>query len=130
MGNALSVLRVFALILLIFSLTMLLPLGASWLFADGAQSAYDEGIAATLIAGLVLWGLTHRHREELKVRDGFLLVVLTWVGLPAFATIPLLAYYWPKLSFTDAYFETVSGLTTTGATVLEGLDALPFSINL
>ncbi len=130
MSNALSVLRVFALILLIFSLTMLLPLGASWLFADGAQSAYDEGIAVTLIAGLVLWGLTHRHREELKVRDGFLLVVLTWVGLPAFATIPLMVYFWPKLSFTDAYFETVSGLTTTGATVLEGLDALPFSINL
>ena len=130
MSNALSVLRVFALILTMFSVTMLLPLAAAWIFDDGAQSAYDEGIVITLAASFLLWWLTRRHREELKVRDGFLLVVLTWVGLPAFATIPLLAYYWPKLSFTDAYFETVSGLTTTGATVLEGLDALPFSINL
>jgi len=130
MSNALSVLRVFALILVMFSMTLLLPLAAAWIFDDGAQSAYDEGIAITLGAGLLLWWLTRRHREELKVRDGFLLVVLTWVGLPAFATIPLMVYLWPKLSFTDAYFETVSGLTTTGSTVLEGLDALPFSINL
>ncbi len=130
MSNAFSVLRVFALILLMFGTTMLLPLSASWIFNDGAQSAYDEGIVITLLAALALWWFTRRHHEELKVRDGFLLVVLTWVGLPVFATIPLLAYYWPKLSFTDAYFETVSGLTTTGATVLEGLDALPFSINL
>jgi trk system potassium uptake protein TrkH len=64
------------------------------------------------------------------VRDGFLLVVLVWAGLPAFATVPLLVYFWPRLSFTDAYFEAVSSLTTTGATVLEGLDALPYSINL
>ncbi|MBI4990267.1 MAG: TrkH family potassium uptake protein [Rhodocyclales bacterium] len=129
MSNALSVLRVFALILLIFSGTMLLPLSASWLFDDGAQHAYDEGIAASLVCGALIWTATRRHREELKVRDGFLLVVLAWAGLPAFATVPLLMYF-PNLSFTDAYFETVSGLTTTGATVLEGLDKLPFSINL
>lgn len=130
MSGALSVLRVYALILMIFSLTMLLPLAASWIFADGAHNAYDEGILISLLAGLVMWWVTRRHREELKVRDGFLLVVLTWVGLPAFATIPLMSYFWPKLSFTDAYFESMSGLTTTGATVLDGLDQLPFSINL
>jgi trk system potassium uptake protein TrkH len=64
------------------------------------------------------------------VKDGFLLVVLVWTVLPAFSTLPLLIYFWPKMSFTDAYFEAVSGLTTTGATVLEGLDTLPYSINL
>jgi trk system potassium uptake protein TrkH len=129
MSNVFSVLRVFALILLIFSGTMLLPLGAAWLFDDGAQHAYDEGILFALACGALLWYATRRHRQELKVRDGFLLVVLAWAGLPAFATVPLLMYF-PKLSFTDAYFETVSGLTTTGATVLEGLDRMPFSINL
>jgi trk system potassium uptake protein TrkH len=129
MANAFSVLRVFALILLIFSCTMLLPLTAAWLFDDGAQHAYDEGILFALACGALLWYATRRHREELKVRDGFLLVVLAWAGLPAFATVPLLMYF-PNLSFTDAYFEAVSGLTTTGATVLEGLDTLPFSINL
>ena len=67
-------------------------------------------------------------QPQLTVRDGFLLVVLTWTALPALATLPLLLYI-PSLSFTDAYFEAVSGLTTTGATVLSGLDALPYSIN-
>ncbi|HWS12635.1 MAG TPA: potassium transporter TrkG, partial [Rhodocyclaceae bacterium] len=70
------------------------------------------------------------QRRELHIKDGFLLVVMTWTLLPAFAAIPLMSYFWPKLSFTDAYFETVSGLTTTGATVLSDLDKLPFSINL
>jgi len=63
------------------------------------------------------------------VRDGFLLVAFTWTLLPAFATLPLMLYL-PQLSFTDAYFETVSGLTTSGATTLAGLDQLPPSINI
>jgi len=63
------------------------------------------------------------------VRDGYLLAVLTWTVLPAFATLPLL-FHLPNLSFTDAYFETMSGITTTGGTVLAGLDNLPKSINL
>ena len=55
--------------------------------------------------------------------------MFTWTVLPAFATLPLLLYL-PELSFTDAYFEAVSGLTATGATVLSGLDQLPPSINV
>ena len=72
---------------------------------------------------------TRRFRRELQPRDGFLLVTLGWTVLPAFATLPLL-FHLPGLSFTDAYFETMSGLTTTGATVLSGLDQLPLSINV
>ena len=83
----------------------------------------------TLGSGIALW-LTGRHwKRELKARDGILLVVLTWLLTPLFAALPLL-FYLPQLSFTDAYFETMSGLTTTGATVLSGLDRLPGSINL
>lgn len=129
MKHLLSVLHVLALVLMIFSATMLLPLAVSWAIADGAHLSYDEGIAITLAVGLALWLATRRHARELAVKDGFLLVVLVWTVLPAFATIPLLVHF-PELSFTDAYFETVSGLTTTGATVLSGLDALPYSINL
>ena len=65
---------------------------------------------------------------ELQPRDGFLLVSLVWTVLPAFATIPLMLYI-EGLTFTDAYFETIAGLTTTGATILSGLDKLPPSIN-
>lgn len=125
----LSVLYVLSLVLMIFSTSMLAPLGLSYAFHDGAELAYDEGVLITFASGFLLWYFTRQHRRELRIKDGFLLVVLAWTVIPAFATIPLLAYFWPKLSFTDAYFETVSGMTTTGATVLEGLDALPYSIN-
>jgi len=70
-----------------------------------------------------------RHRRELQPRDGFLLVTLVWTVLPAFATLPLM-FHLPGLSFPYAYFETMSGLTTTGATVISGLDELPLSINV
>ncbi len=129
-SRILTVLRVFSLILIMFSATMVVPVLVSWIFQDAAQLAYDEGILITLGTGALLWLLTHHHQRELQIKDGFLLVVLTWSVLPAFAAIPLMIYFWPNLSFTDAYFETVSGLTTTGATVLSGLDQLPFSINL
>ena len=101
----------------------------SWLVADGAQRAYDEAIVVTFAAGALTWLFTRKSQRELQTRDGFLLVVLAWTSLPAFATLPFLIYL-PELSFTDAYFETVSGITTTGSTVLTGLDALPLSINL
>jgi trk system potassium uptake protein len=79
--------------------------------------------------GLLISFATRSHRRELKPRDGFLLATLSWVLMSASATIPLLIAI-PGLSFTDAYFETMSGLTTTGATVLTGLDNLPPSLNL
>ncbi|MEW5769146.1 MAG: potassium transporter TrkG [Pseudomonadota bacterium] len=115
-------------IILIFGLVMLVPLGVSWGYQDAALYAYDEAALITLGAGGLLWVLTRAGRRDLKTHDGFLIVVLTWTALPAFATLPLMFYL--DTSFTDAYFETVSGMTTTGATVYSGLDALPPSINL
>jgi trk system potassium uptake protein TrkH len=126
----LSVLRVFSLILVLFSATMLLPVGVSWWYRDGAELAYDDGILITLLAGSLLWLFTHNEVRELQPRDGFLLAVMTWTVLPVFSTIPLLIYFWPDLSFTDAYFEAMSGLTATGGTVLTGLDHMPPSINV
>ena len=123
------VLHVLGLVILIFSFAMLAPLLTSLFAHDAAQFAFDESFAVTLIAGFLLWILGRRWRRELKVRDGFLLVLLVWTGLPAFATLPFLIYA-PEMGFTDAYFETISGLTTTGATVMSGLDSLPPSLNL
>lgn len=122
------VIRVFGVLLACFSLTMCIP----WLFShfvgDGAESAYDEATLLSLVTGLALWWVARREKRELKVRDGFLLVVLVWTVLPAFACLPFILYM--GVSFTDAYFEAVSGLTTTGATVFPNLDQLPASINL
>lgn len=123
------VLHVLGLVILIFSFTMLAPLLTAFFAHDAAQFAFDESFAITLAAGFALWLLGRRWQRELKARDGFLLVLLVWTSLPAFATIPFLIYA-PGMGFTDAYFETTSALTTTGATVISGLDTLPHSLNL
>ncbi len=130
MQRILVVSHLLSLVIAILGLTMLLPLSVSALHAeDDALYAFKEGLAICLIFGGGLWLATRRFARELQVRDGFLLVGLAWLAVPAFAAVPLLLYL-HDLSFTDAYFEAVSGLTTTGATVLAGLDALPPSINL
>jgi trk system potassium uptake protein TrkH len=122
------VLRVFGVLLTGFSLTLLVPLACAWLWRDGATSAYDEAFLAALACGGALWWALRHDKSDLKTRDGFLLVVMAWTLLPAFACLPFVLHL--GISFTDAYFEAVSGLTTTGATVLDHLDALPPSINL
>jgi len=115
-------------ILILFGLVMLVPMGVAFWYQDAAIHAYDRSVAVTLLAGALTWIITRAHKRELKTHDGFIIVVLTWTVLPAFATLPLL--YHLDISFTDAYFETMSALTTTGATTLSGLDQLPPSINL
>ena len=121
--------QTFGLIIMIFGLSLVIPAAFSHLLGDGAESAYDETLLGTFACGALLWLVARGHRGELQVRDGFLLVALAWTVLPAFATLPLLLLL-PDLSFTDAYFETVSGLTTSGATTLSDLDKLPPSINI
>lgn len=124
-----AVLNVLSRVLLLFAVSISLPWAFSYALGDGAERSFSYALAATLVAGLALWLATFHETRELQVRDGFLLVALVWTVLPAFATLPLL-FSLPTLSFTDAYFEAVSGLTASGATVLAGLDSLPPSINL
>jgi len=123
------ILHVLGMIVMVFGLSMLAPLLLSELTRDGAERAYDEAALITIGSGLLFYLIGRYWRRELKTRDGILLVVLTWTLLPAFAALPLLIYL-PDLSLADAYFEAMSGLTATGATVLSGLDELPDSINL
>jgi trk system potassium uptake protein len=123
------ILHVLGMIIGVFGLSMLLPLIISEWSDDAAQRAYDAAVLITLGCGVTLWLLGRHWKRELKARDGILLVVLTWLLTPLFAALPLMLFL-PDLSFTDAYFETTSGLTTTGATVLSGLDGLPPSINI
>lgn len=129
MDRLFVVVHVLALVLLIFGLTMILPLGFSLWLEDGAGSVYVKSMAVTITSGIVMFLSTRKYKREMQIRDGFLLVAMAWSMLAVFATFPLL-FFLPELSFTDAFFETSSGLTTTGATVLSGLDNLPFSINL
>ncbi|HQS99813.1 MAG: potassium transporter Trk [Hydrogenophilales bacterium 16-64-46] len=123
------VVHVLGLVVLIFSFAMLVPLATALFGHDAAQHAFDEAFLISLGIGAMLWLAGRRWRRELKTRDGFVLVLLVWTGLPAVATLPFLIYA-PGMSFTDVYFETMSGLSTTGATVMSGLDTLPPSLNL
>jgi len=123
------VLNVLGLVIVVFGATMLLPLLVAWTQKDAALGAYDEALIITLACGALMWVLTRGSRSELQVRDGFLLVTLVWSVLPAFAAMPLM-FHLQGLSFTKAYFECMAGLTTTGSTVLSGLDRLPPSINV
>ena len=123
------VVNLLAVLLIIFAAAMLLPLGISLVLGDHAELVHAEAIYFTGLTGGLLWLLTRRAKSELQTRDGFVFVVLVWTVLPAFATLPLLGYL-HTLTFTDAYFEAMSGLTATGATVLSSLDAMPTSLHL
>src|SRR5688572_12128133 len=124
-----AVINVLSRVLFLFAASMVLPLAISLLLDDGAQRAFAYSLGVSLGAALGLWLASFRERRELQVRDGFLLVALVWTVLPAFATLPLL-FSIDELSFTDAYFEAVSGLTASGATVLTRLDELAPSVNI
>ncbi|MBC7780033.1 MAG: TrkH family potassium uptake protein [Proteobacteria bacterium] len=125
----LGVVSALGVLTMIFGVTMMLPLAVSQWTNDGAVLHHGLALVATCACGALAWLLTRRYERELEVRDAFLLVVLVWTTLPAFATLPLL-WAIEDLSFTDAYFETISGITTTGATVLTGLERLPVSLNV
>ena len=133
MRRLLAVLHILGLTLLIYAGTLLFPIVVAYWNQDPARDAFAYSLLITLVAGLVTWLGARHARGELRARDGFLLVALVWVTLPILASVPFLIYFKQAghaLSFTDAYFEAMSGLTTTGATVLTGLDSLPMSINM
>ena len=124
------VLHVLSVAILLFSPAFFVPFAFSVALADGFHAVFAVGFLVAAFTGLFLFFLTRgRYRRELQPRDGFLLVTLVWTSVPMLATIPLLLAI-PGMSFTDAYFEAVSGLTTSGATVLTGLDGLAPSINI
>lgn len=130
MNSFVPVLNVLARIIMGFSLMFLVPLAWAWAYDSRALLAVWGGsLAITAVSGLLIWVVTLRYRRELQPRDGFLLVNLVWTVLPVFAALPLL-YTVPDADWVKAYFEAMSALTATGATVFSGLDKLPVSVNV
>jgi trk system potassium uptake protein len=125
----LTIFHVFGLITMGCGGLMSTSLLTSLIANDGATDAFLDGTLITLLVGALMFLPTYRTPKKVTRQTGFLLVAVTWSVTPVFCTIPLLLHL-PSLSFIDAYFETVSGLTTTGGTILTGLDNLPISINL
>ncbi|MDP4922400.1 MAG: TrkH family potassium uptake protein [Limnohabitans sp.] len=124
------VLSLMARILIAFSVTFLVPGIWAW-FEDhhDLQWIWLAGFVLTAVSGLVLAAITQRHRRELLAKDGFLLVNMVWLVLPAYSALPLM-FLVPEITWFKAYFEAMSALTATGATALSGLDHLPVSVNI
>ncbi len=120
--------RILGILLSLFSLTMFPPLAISIVSSDGTFVPFLSAFALILSIGLALWFPVRNIKNELRLRDGFVVVVLFWVGLGITGSVPLILASIPDLSITDAIFESISGLTTTGATILTGIDHLPKSI--
>jgi trk system potassium uptake protein TrkH len=125
----LAVFNVLGSMLMLFSLTYALPLITSVIYGDGLFIDFVYAAVGSVIAGAAMVAATRKHKRELRSRDGFLLVTFAWILMSVIATIPLLLAL-PGLTFTDAFFETMSGLSTTGATVLVGLDTMAPSLNM
>ncbi len=122
------ILKVLGILLMIFSLTLIPPILISLLYGDGGTLAFSYALIGLLLVGFLFWYPTRHDKHELKIRDGFIIVVMFWTVLGFAGAIPLYFALPFEISITDAVFESFSGLTTTGATVITGLDNLPHAI--
>ncbi|HXC58899.1 MAG TPA: potassium transporter TrkG [Steroidobacteraceae bacterium] len=126
----LAVMNVLGALLALFSVYYLLPIATALIYGEQESlRVFGECAGLTLAVGALLMLCTSRFRAELKPRDGYLLVSLAWLSVTAAAALPMMLDA-PQLSFTDAFFESMSGLTTTGSTVITGVDKLPYTVNL
>ena len=126
--HILSIIRIIGILVMCFSGTMLIPAFVALIYGDGGGKAFMQAFMLSLTVGTLLWWPCHHHKQELRSRDGFLIVVAFWFVLGGLATLPLLLFDAPHLTVASAVFEAFSGLTTTGATVMTGLDNLPKAI--
>ncbi|MBB1271396.1 TrkH family potassium uptake protein [Psychromonas sp. SR45-3] len=123
-----SIIRIVAMLIGLFSLTMLPPVFVAFIYQDGGGNDFLAAFFVTLFIGFVFWLPNRRHKGELKAREGFLIVVLFWATLGSVGAIPFLMSSSVDMNLATAFFESFSGLTTTGATTIAQLDDLPKSI--
>ncbi len=127
MGFA-GVQRVIGFLITGSSLMMMPPVLVSWLYHDGTANLFLISAAILMVAGLIIYMPVRHVRRDLRLRDGFLVVVCSWLALVLVGAVPFLLMASPDLSYVDAVFESMSGLTTTGATILTHIDDLPHSV--
>jgi len=120
--------QIIGMLLMLFSVTLLPPALLGVIYGDGEVYPFIVSFIITLITGLVFWLPVRSLRPDLRLRDGFIIVVVFWVVWSMSGALPFILSENPHLSVTDAVFESVSALTTTGATVITNIDTLPHSI--
>jgi len=129
MRSIFTLIHVLGLVTMGFSGLMMTCFLTSYFNNDGVTQAFSDAMLISFGIGALMFLSTLKSPKKLSRQAGFLLVAMTWSLSPMICTLPLLLAL-PNLTFVDAYFETMSGLTTTGATILSGLDTLPMSLNL
>ena len=122
------ILPILGILLILFSTSSLPPIVVALLYQEQEMSIFIYTFLLTLILGVLLWFPFRHIKDELRTREGFLVTALFWIVLGAVGSLPFLLMESPALSITDALFESMSGLTTTGATILTGIEHLPRSV--
>jgi trk system potassium uptake protein TrkH len=120
------IVRTLGLLFLLFSTTLILPVVVSWLYADGEIAHFLSAFAIAVAIGLALWLPLFRKPYTIRNRDGFAIVALMWTAMSLLGSLPFMLGL--DMSFAEAFFEAASGYTTTGSTVIVGLDGLPPSL--
>jgi trk system potassium uptake protein TrkH len=123
-----SIVRIPGLLVALFSVTMIPPAIVSLIFQDGGGLSFLLAFFLCLVTGIAIWYPHREARNELRAKEGFLIVALFWAVLASFGALPLILMEQPQMSITDAFFESFSGLTTTGATVIQGIEFLPKAV--
>lgn len=120
--------KILGLLLMLFSVTLIPPIFISLYYKDGAAFSFGLAFIITCATGLIAWAPFIHSKRDLRTRDGFLVTALFWLVLGAFGALPFILDSTTGLSVSEAMFESLSGLTTTGATVISNLEVLPRSI--
>jgi len=120
--------KILGILLMLFSMSLVTPVAISLYYKDGEYFAFLFAFLITFITGLFAWWPTHNVRQDLNTRDGFLITALFWIVLALFGSLPFMLSSETHMTLVNAVFESLSGLSTTGATVMTDLDSLPRSI--
>ncbi|MFC3094203.1 potassium transporter [Alteromonas sediminis] len=123
-----AIIRILGLLVALFSVTMVPPALVSLIYQDGGGLPFVLAFILCLLTGTAFWYPNRTHKSDLRAKEGFLIVVLFWTVLASFGAIPFALLEQPQMSITDSFFESFSGLTTTGATVIEGIEFLPHAV--
>src|SRR5690554_4586762 len=123
-----TIIRIVGILIALFNITMLVPALVAYIYRDGAGLNFFSAFIICLFLGLILWFPNRTHNKGLRSKEGFLIVVLFWTVLGSVGAIPFILSTELNMTMAAAFFESFSGLTTTGATVISGLDNLPKAI--
>jgi len=123
-----NIIRILGLLVALLSVTMLPPALVSMIYRDGGGVPFLMAFLWCIFTGFLAWYPNRFEKTDLKAREGFLIVVLFWLVLASFSAIPFILLEQPSFTVTDAFFESFSGLTTTGATILNHIEGLPHAV--